>query len=60
MRKSTKEDYNKYWRIWRETLQFETDEELASEPIRLTAAEKEAAGPILPYNYETDEDILRI
>ncbi len=60
MMKPTKEDYNKYWRIWRETLGFETEEEPASEPIRLTAAEKEAAGPILPYNYETDEDILRI
>ena len=54
-------DYQKYWKLWRETFQFEPlTEEPASEPIKLTAAEKEAAGPILPYHYVSDEEDLRI
>ena len=61
MKDPEKADYEKYWKLWRETFQFEPlTEETASEPIKLTAAEKEAARPILPYHYESDVEGLRI
>ena len=57
----SKADYDKYWKLWRETFQFEPLPEVTvSQPIKLTREEKEAAGPILPYHYQSDEEDLRI